>query len=79
MSKKDIIIRGYYRSPKGLEQLVKEARWILHKYAEARKKLADGTGSIDEVLKWRKKWDNWSKAHPKEARQIEKQIKSSPI
>jgi hypothetical protein len=70
-----LTLSGYYKSRKHIEQLSKEATWILHNLAEEKRKLAAGKGNIEKYNKVLQKWFNWSKAHPKEAKQIESQLK----
>ena len=53
-------------SKKHIEQLLKEASWIITNLGKAK--------SLDEKNKWLQKWFNWSDAHPQEAEQIKEQI-----
>ena len=61
----EIRLQGIY-THKHIKQLLKEAGWIIQNLARAT--------TFDEINKWKEKWLNWSKAHPNEATQINKQM-----
>ena len=70
----EITISGLYKSEREAEQLVGEAVWILKKYAKAYRQ-----GDARNIEKYREKWANWSKAHPRESGQIVEQMRTQIV
>jgi hypothetical protein len=65
---KTLQLEGRFPSLKHGEQLLREASWIIQNLGKSR--------TLEDKNKWTQKWFNWSKAHPREAEQIKKQIKA---